>query len=59
MEKYGGAGVTELPFLTMALDEGEWSTFDAPTPPPPGKSARYSVYKRLLGPKQVWNLWRR
>jgi hypothetical protein len=53
MKKYGGAGVTELSFLTMALDEGEWSTYHAPAaPPPPRERAPGTHYTRgHLGPK--------
>jgi hypothetical protein len=59
METYGGGGNIAPPFLTSALDGGEWSA-SHPTRLPPGKKSPIaSGYDDGRTPALVWTLWRR
>jgi hypothetical protein len=46
------------PFLTLALDGGEWSA-SCPGRFTLGKESQYPLDRRLDGPQSVWTLWRR
>jgi hypothetical protein len=46
METWGSGGIVP-PFLTSALNGGDWSV---PPPPPGGKSPQYPWDRRLGGP---------
>jgi hypothetical protein len=50
MKKYGGSGCIAPPFLTFALEGGEWSA-SHPGYFTPGNSCRYPLGKRLGGPQ--------